>query len=445
MITHLALTLALLGPTPSAPPTAAKKVEISEVSVPVDWDKPGGRMITLRVGRLPATGRAEGSVLIAYGGPGAPGIFLTESMPHMWAKLRERMNIVTWDTRGYGKQVNGTSTALPCTWTRVPIPAFPEDDADFARLTDLNRGLAEPCRSSDPELFANMSSADHARDMEAIRKAIGEPKLTYYGASYAGFYGQDYARLFPGNVRAMVLDGTWSHSHADWGKELEHAARLNEQAMGRFFASCETEACRPSFWRKLVAKAERSPVPAGPGLAYDGRDLQGLALPFLRQGLKGWSALAEAIGRAARGDASGFAPARGLRFPDAAIGVTECTDWPRFAGRKEMTATMARLNRIAPNTGTAGTMAAATLNCVGWPAGVTNPPAPLPKGLPPLVGAGAWGESDAVARVLAQVPGSGLVRHEGPGHTLYAANECARGHLNRYLTDLVVPAQGTTC
>lgn len=445
MITHLALTLALLNPAPSPSPAPTEKMEISEVSVPVDWDRPEGRAITLKVGRLPATGKAEGSVLIAYGGPGAPGILLTETMPQMWAELRKRMNIVTWDTRGYGKQVQGTSTALPCTWTRVPIPAFPEDDADFARLSDLNRGLAEPCRSSDPELFANMSSADHARDMEAIRKAIGEPKLTFYGASYAGFYGQAYARLFPGKVRAMVLDGTWNHSAADWNRELELTALQNEQAMGRYFASCEREACRPAFWQKLVAKADRTPIPAGAGLAYDGRDLQGLAQSFVRQGPKGWIALAEAITKAARGDASGFVPARGLRFPDAANGVTECTDWPRFAGRKDMAATVARLNRIAPNMGTAGTMATATLNCVGWPAGVTNPPAPLPKGLPPLVGAGAWGESDAVARVLAQVPGSGLVRHDGPGHTLYPSNECARGHLNRYLTGLVVPAPGTTC
>ncbi|MGW5684877.1 alpha/beta fold hydrolase [Nonomuraea sp. NPDC003754] len=434
------------NPTGSAPPTGpAERMERLDVSVPVDWSKPDGRTLTLKVGRFRATGRSAGAVLIAYGGPGAPGIKLTESMPQLWSELRARMDIVTWDTRGYGEQFQGTSTGLPCVWTRVPIPAFPEDDAEFARMADTNRGIAEACRNRDPELFANMSSADHAKDMEAIRKALGEPRLTYYGASYAGFYGQAYARLFPGKVRAMVLDGTWNHSTADWTAELEATARQNEQAMGRFFASCEERACTPSFWRRLVARADRSPVPAGAGVAYDGRDLQGLAMAFVRQGPQGWPALSAAIEKAARGDASGFLPARGLRYPDAATGVTECADWPRFADRREMAATVARLNRIAPGTGTANTLATATLTCVGWPVKVTNPPSPLPKGLPPLVGAGAWGESDAVARVLAQVPGSGLVRHEGPGHTLYLGNACARAHLNRYLADLVVPAKGTTC
>src|SRR5690606_18934434 len=100
------------------------------------------------------------------------------------------------------------STGLPCSWTRIPIAAVPRDDADFGRLSDTNRGYAEACRLKDPELFANMSSADHARDMEAIRKALGADKLNFYGASYAGFYGQAYARLFPDRVRTMVLDGT---------------------------------------------------------------------------------------------------------------------------------------------------------------------------------------------------------------------------------------------
>ncbi len=77
---------------------------------------------------------------------------------------------------------------------------------------------------------------------------------------------------------------------------------------------------------------------------------------------------------------------------------------------------------------------------------VTNPPAPLPKGLPPMLGAGAWGESDAVQRVLAQVPGSVTVRHEGPGHTLYGVNACARAHINRYFTDGALPTAATvTC
>ncbi|QFY12693.1 alpha/beta fold hydrolase [Nonomuraea phyllanthi] len=424
-------------------------MECADLQVPVDWQKPDGRKITLKLGRLKATGTSsEGSVLVAYGGPGGPGIAITQSNPGWWAKLRERMDIVTWDTRGYGGQFRGLSTGLQCVWTRIPIPDLPEDDADFGRLSDTNRGYAEACRLKDPELFANMSSADQARDMEAIRKALGEEKLNYYGASYAGFYGQDYARLFPGRVRTMVLDGTWSHSAADWEHELEEMARSNEQFLRRFFTWCADHDCAdvPGLWRTVIARADRTPIPTKTAnVAYKTRDLQSFALALARQGDTAWPKLAQAIRKAAKGDASGFVPERGARYPDQATGVTECTDWPRAANRAEVTAAVKRLRRVAPNAGTANTMASATLACIGWPQPVTNPPAPLPKGLPPMLGAGAWGESDAVQRVLSQVPGSATIHHDGPGHTLYGVNACARDHINTYFTDRRLPATTTKC
>ncbi|MEU8385241.1 alpha/beta fold hydrolase [Streptosporangium sp. NPDC048865] len=462
MLTSIAIALTLLGSGVQAPvqappagsldwsPCPGDKIgmECADLRVPVDWRKEDGREITLKLGRLKATGTSEGSVLIAYGGPGGPGIAITQS-ENRWAGLRKRMDIVTWDTRGYGEQFRGLSTGLPCTWTRVPLPAFPEDDAGFGRLSDTNRGYAEACRNSDPEFFANMSSADNARDMEAIRKALGGAGLNFYGASYAGFYGQAYARLFPARVRTMVLDGTWNHSTADWAGEMEAMARSNEEALGRFFDWCAAAGkCRdvPAKWRGLVARADRTPIPAKKaGIAYDGRDLQAFAVSAARGGAEAWPELARDIRAAAGGDASGFVPERGTRYPDQSTGVTECVDWPRPAGRAELKATIARLREAAPNAGTANTLATGTLGCVGWPVPVTNPPAPLPKGLPPMLGAGAWGESDAVQRVLRQVPGSVTVRHEGPGHTLYAFNPCARDHIDRYLTDRVLPPAGTKC
>lgn len=424
-------------------------MECADLPVPADWQKPAGRKITLKVGRLKATGTPEGSVLVAYGGPGGPGIALTQSVPDWWTKLRQHMDVITWDTRGYGKeQFQGLSTGLQCSWTRVPIADTPKNDADLGRLSDTNRGYAEACRLKDPELFANMSSADQARDMEAIRKALGGDKLNYYGASYAGLYGQAYARLFPDHVRTMVLDGTLNHSTANWQHELEETATSNEQSLRRFFTWCASNGCKdvPALWRTLITRADRTPIPTKTdNVAYKTRDLQSFALAFARQGETVWPKLAEAIRKASKSDASDFVPARGSRYPDQATGVTECTDWPRFASRKEMTTTIARLRKVAPNAGTANTLASATLNCIGWPVPVTNPPAALPKNLPPMLGAGAWVESEAVERTLSQVPGSATIHHNGPGHTLYGANTCARDHINRYFADGTLPPQKTQC
>ncbi|TYB56781.1 alpha/beta hydrolase [Nonomuraea sp. PA05] len=424
-------------------------MECTDLQVPADWQKPEGRKITLKIGRLKSAGTSKGSVLISYGGPGAPGIATTQSLQSWWTDLRKTMDIITWDTRGYGPDpFQGLSTGLPCTWTRIPIAGLPQDDADLGRLSDTNRGYAEACRHKDPELFANMSSADHARDMEAIRKALGDAKLNYYGASYAGFYGQAYARLFPNSVRTMVLDGTWNHSTADWPRELEAMAKANEQSMRRFFTWCAANDCEdvPALWRKLITRATGTPVPTTTAnVAYKAGDLQSFAIAMARQGTPAWPKLATAIRKASKGDASDFVPARGARYPDQATPVTECTDWPRFANLKQLTTTINRLRKVAPNAGAANTFATGTLNCIGWPVTVTNPPAPLPRALPPLLGAGAWGESDATERVLSQVPNSVTIHHDGPGHTLYGVNPCARDHINRYFTDATLPPRTTTC
>ncbi|MBF8194191.1 alpha/beta fold hydrolase, partial [Nonomuraea sp. K274] len=357
-------------------------MECGDLQVPVDWSKPDGPKITLKLGRLRSTGTSEGSVLVAYGGPGGPGVALTQSASGWWTDLRARMDVITWDTRGYGEQFQGLSTGLRCAWTRVPIPDFPRDDADLGRLSDTNRGYAEACRLKDPELFAHMSSADQARDMEAIRKALGGDKLNYYGASYAGLYGQAYARLFPGRIRTMVLDGTVNHSPADWTREAVEMAKSNERFLRRFFTWCAANDCPdvPGLWRALIARADRAPIPTKTAnVAYKSQDLQSFAVGRARQGSAAWPDLAQAIRKAAKGDASDFVPARGARYPDQSTGVTECTDWPRFADRKEMTAMIDRLREVAPNAGTANTLTTATLGCIGWPVPVTNPPAPLPK------------------------------------------------------------------
>lgn len=467
LIPALVVTARLAGAEPTAasgldwkPCPAGEEdkigMECAALEVPVDWSKPDGRKITLQLGRLPHTGPepAEGSLLVAYGGPGGPGMAITRQNPRVWDELRQRMNMITWDTRGYGKQFGGTSTGLDCNWSRHPIPNLPRDAAEFGRLGRVNVGVAFSCRSRDPEFFDHLSSADHARDMEAIRVALGESELNFYGASYAGFYGQAYARLFPDRVRTLVLDGTFAHAVEDWDAELIAHAERNETTIGRFFDWCERDrACAlhgrnvERTWQRLVAKANRNPVAGTRGeetYHYNGTDLTAIALGEARR--KNWAELAEAIRAASRGDASGFIPERPQSpYADIPTGITECTDLPRAESYDELMASAKRVTRVAPNTGVVATMVANTLNCVGWPTPVTNPPAPLPAGLPPLLGAGAWDESDAIEPVLDQVKGSGSIHHDDAGHTLYSFNECARTLINRYVTDLVVPARGTEC
>ena len=57
------------------------------------------------------------------------------------------------------------------------------------------------------DLLDHISTGDTARDLDALRKAVGDRLLTYVGLSYGSMIGQTYANLFPGRVRAMMLDG----------------------------------------------------------------------------------------------------------------------------------------------------------------------------------------------------------------------------------------------
>ena len=426
-------------------------MQCADLEVPVDHANPGGRTITLKLGRLPATGRSEGSVLVAYGGPGGPGIETTRRSAESWSELRSELDIITWDTRGYGEQFGGLSEGLDCTWTRLPVPEVPTDEAAFDLMKLANRGYASMCRPRDPELFDHMSSADNAQDMEAIRQALGEPKLNFYGASYAGLYAQAYARLFPDRVRTLVLDGTTNHTTSNTQREYVAMARSNEQTMQRFFDWCrERDACaisqRPErLWQRLLDRVEAEPIRADRnGYHYQAVHLRAFALSMAKSGQDEWPALAKAIRQGLQGDASGLVKGFGEPYPGVTTPITECLDWHRPDSASELRTAQAAMLEASPSSG-AVALSLNLMQCAGWPTPVTNPPEPLPSGLPPLLAAGAWGEDEASMRAIEDVPGSALISYDGPGHTLYSNNECARDHINRYFTDRKLPHKRTWC
>ncbi|MGZ0147990.1 alpha/beta fold hydrolase [Kribbella sp. WER1] len=437
------------GECPGGPGSVG--IECATLKVPVDYDHPDGRQLTLTIGRLRSTAaKPKGSVLVNFGGPVGISIDLMRKYGggESFAGLRRQMDIVTWDLRG-GPNSPGLSTNLPCDWTGARIPSVPRNQAEFDRLAANNRAAAERCRAKDPELFGAMDSATHARDADAIRQALGERQTSFYGASYGGFIGQAYARLFPDRVRAMVLDGTWNHSAANWNRELPLLARDVQSYVTRFFDWCRTQGdCpdAPKLWRQVTARADRTPLPAG-DVKYSGDDIRYQAVALARVGVTSYPRLAAALRKATTGDASGFVPdpPSAPYAMTASPGVVECTDWPHPADQRQLMQQVRRMRAAAPYTGAVATIEQAILSCVGWPIPVRNPPAALPDRLPPLVMAGNWSEFQAASRVVDQVPGSGSIYHDGPGHTLYQSNACARAKIDAYLADLAVPAVGTRC
>ena len=175
------------------------------VQVPLSYRHPGGKKITLTLGRLPATDqkRKIGTLFWNPGGPGASGLFPVSFS----RRLHERFDIVGFDPRG-----TNASTPLKCfSSNRQAIETFgrpfPATKKQIAPFLAANKRGTSLCKSNAGPIISHMSTANVARDMDLLRRAMGDRKMTYLGFSYGTFLGETYANLFPGKVRAMTLDG----------------------------------------------------------------------------------------------------------------------------------------------------------------------------------------------------------------------------------------------
>ena len=159
--------------------------------------------------RVPATDREHriGSVFVNPGGPGLSGVqFVRDAAPAVAPILGRRFDIVGVDTRGSG----ASRPAFDCNVDpeRAGLYAQPfvrPDTLDAGALVARTRRYIRRCLARNRDLVAHMSTADNARDLDLLRAAVGDDRLTYIGQSYGTLLGATYASLFPGRARALVL------------------------------------------------------------------------------------------------------------------------------------------------------------------------------------------------------------------------------------------------
>ncbi|GII90569.1 alpha/beta hydrolase [Sinosporangium siamense] len=459
------LCAGLLATLAAASPAAAKEglswrdcgdgLQCAELQVPVHWGDPRGKEITLGLAKLPAKDPAtrKGTLFINMGGP-AQQISVLRQTKDSFADLTQWFDVVTSDPRGFE-----ASTEVKCP-TSYPIPEDVEwvmpDRATYEAYRADNRRFGEGCAEAAGPLAGRLNSWQVVRDMDAIRGALGEAKLNYFGNSYGTVVGQIYAGTFPDRVGRMYLDSVLDHTDTSWIDWLTPQAKTQEGNLRRFAAWCAgTASCALhgkdllKVWDEVMARAARRPIPApGAGAKVTVRDtLIASRSPVAFE--SAWPGLAKALAGAHAGDATLFAkfPAGA---PDPALSrVMYCADFPYPTKYREVKGLERRLRAVAPRIGWTSAWVMA-MHCGGLPKTTTYPPRPInPRGLPPiLVANGDYDHATPPAhgrRVAAALKSARYLPAKG-GHALYwSGHPCVRKHVNTYLTTGNLPAKGTTC
>ncbi|WP_158088858.1 alpha/beta hydrolase [Thermoactinospora rubra] len=437
--------------------------ECGTLRVPIDWAKPGGAAIELAVARRRAgdPGRRVGALVVNYGGGPGADFVQHQAAGYFSPEVLARFDIVGFDPRGVGR-----SNPVRCSADlvrREPWPPTPRDQADFDRRAAFYAELAADCRRRTGPVYEHLDTVSVVRDMEALRVALGERKLTYHGVSAGTLAGQQYAELFGDRIRAMSLDSSMDHS-LDTRRFLLTAARSAEDSFGRFLRWCERDSgCAlhgrdvARIWDGLLARADRGELrdPNRPDFAPTAFDLineahlGGLMRPDPR-----W--LAERIAAYHSGKPGPRGVYRGGPPPD--VNEVEmpapalCQDWRlRIRDHRQYSRYAKAMRQVAPHMRTAPDIQTAALVCAVWPGEATNPQHRLRiRNTPKLLminslfdPATGYGWAANVHRQTRRA--SVLVTYEGAGHGAYERTPCTRAVVDRYLLDLRVPPEGTRC
>ena len=422
-------------------------------------------MIGLALDRHPATGTKIGSLLVNPGGPGASGVdALPQLVEEMPSDVTSHFDVVGFDPPGVDRSAPITCLSNAAIGAYFHVDPAPTSAAGFNTLLDESRTFASGCETMSGAELPYVSTADAARDMDLIRQAVGDAKLTYLGFSYGTLLGATYAKLFPTHVRAMVLDGAEDPALPTLQFLDEQSAAI-ESDLHQFFNWCATNstcAWKPgpdptSAFESLVAQTRDKQLPArgtsrtvGPAEV-----LYGAAAALYTT--QTWDDLGVALALASRGDGSGF-----LALFDA---YTERSSSGVYSNEFEANAavnaldtqplSLAQIEADVPIAEAAAPIYGlqnlySEVEFAVWPVPATGKVGPIrAAGSPPIVVVGSTGDPItpyAWAQALASQLANGvLLTRIGDGHTGYAASSCIRNRVDSYLVGLTVPPAGLRC
>ncbi|GAA5165483.1 alpha/beta hydrolase [Pseudonocardia eucalypti] len=468
------------GPcAPFAPSSDGKETfsspqfDCTYLQVPLDYNQPDGKTAQIAVLRKKATqpDRRIGSLLVNPGGPGASGTEAAASMSRDISQgaIGQRFDLVGFDPRGVG----ASKPAIQCF-------APPERDADrldvevdsspagVARIEGKNKDYNNKCaQRSGLELLANAGTRDVAKDMDILRAALGDQKLTYLGYSYGTRLGYTYAEMFPANVRALVLDGALDPDQKLLDRAVAQAEGF-QKAFEAFAASCATKPGCPlgadpkaatDAYKRLVLPLIEKPValPDGRKLSYNDAMTGVIQALYTEQY---WTVLQRGLSdlAAGRGEILMFlADAYEGRQEDGSYQFTldaftaiGCVDDKPVTDPAEVLEADKRARQVAPFRDDGHGPNSARDYCAFWPVPNTGEPhEPHVQGLPQVMVVSVTGDPATPYQAgvnLAKGLNARLLSVQGSQHTVaLQGTPCVDDIVSAYLVDLKLPAEGAQC
>ena len=450
----------------ACPDTAPESlVQCGNLEVPFDYDNPEEGSFVLYIKRRQATVPSEriGSLLVNPGGPGFGGSSLADDAAYYFSEnLLNRFDIIGWDPRGTGL----TTPAVDCVDSfdeYVGLDSPPDTPEEKQALIDASQAFNDKCEENAGTILPYISTRASAADINSIRLALGEEKISYFGFSYGSELGATWATMFPNTVRAAVFDGAVDPLSTSTEEGMAQAGGFEKQ-LTTFLAQCSKKATCEFHndgnsedaidallldldANPLVVSAERTPV------------TQGVAFTAIAQAMYSdsyWPQLQSALADAQKGDGAGLLALYDdyyQRKSDGSYGneleaflAISCLDDPGASSVEEVDASVDAFVAAAPRL---GANFAHGYSCALWPVPQAQQVTVSGKGAGPIIVIGTTGDAStplSSSRKMAKALESGvLLVVEADQHTGYGTNTCIIMAVDNYLIDLTLPVNETIC
>jgi pimeloyl-ACP methyl ester carboxylesterase len=446
--------------------------ECGMLSVPVDYSKPDGDVAQLAMIRIPASGEKIASLIINPGGPGESGVEAAASLASTLPDtLRERFDLVGFDPRG----VAGSTPALWCNSDADNDRLRADPQVDYspegvAYIEKDTKEFVQRCVDKmGKEFLANVGTNNVAKDLDAMRAALGDEKLTYLGYSYGTRIGSAYAEAYPDKVRAMILDGPVDPNADPIEADIRQAAAF-QTAFNDYAADCAAKepdcplgtdpAKANEVYHSLVHPLVKTPAKTQDprGLSYPDA-IVGTILPLYSPNL--WQHLTKALSELKNGEGDTMLALADLYMgrdeqghynnsTDARVAIN-CVDQPAVTDRAKVVEEDRRIREVAPFMNYGEFTGHAPLStCAFWPVPPSSQPHEIKvEGLPPILVVATTNDPATPYQAgvdLAQQLGGTLVTYEGTQHTVvFQGNPCIDNIATTYLVDVTVPPPDTRC